>query len=243
MGDAKWDIQAEWQFRAKGNPPPPDTRIKFSLELSSIDADWQTAIASARKLEPALVDGVPARIELHTVELHFSSDVDQTEPYGDATFFASIDQPIPFPRPLDDAAFVTALAQAVKLAGNLPIQADEIEQTERYWIFPIHQIGANGVIVDRTTGHAFLIAGSMDHSMWIWAYEHRLLEEPAGDLIIEQVLDSDRAFAALRQFTRVIREDLETLPLVLKGCATWMAAKQLKEANTALSWRVAPRSE
>lgn len=144
---------------------------------------------------------------------------------------------------LDDAAFVTALAQAVKVAGNLPIQADEIEQTERYWIFPIHNIGANGVIVERTTAHAFLIGGAMDHSIWIWAYEHRLLEEPAGDLIIEQVLDSDRAFAALRQFARVIREDLETLPLVLKGCATWMAAKQLKEANTALIWRVTPRSE
>ena len=80
-----------------------------------------------------------------------------------------VDQVIPFPRSLDDADLAGALAEAGKLAGDLRIQADEIEATERYWIFPIQNIGANGVIVDRTNGHPFLTSGSLDQSTWIWA--------------------------------------------------------------------------
>ncbi|MBA3460903.1 MAG: hypothetical protein H0T46_13120 [Deltaproteobacteria bacterium] len=238
---ARWDIQAECQLRGKAAPPTPDHRIRFTLELSSLHADWQTAIARARRLEPALIDGIPARIELQTVELHFSTYVEQTEPHGDAIFVAIVDKPAPFPRTLDDPEFVKALAQAGNLAGNLLIQADEIEVSERYWIFPIQNIGANGVIVDRSNGRAFMTAGSMARSTWIWAYEHRLLEEPSGDVVIEQISDPDRAFAALRRFARIRREDLATLPLVLHGCASWMAAAELKEAETALRWRVAPR--
>lgn len=241
--DAQWDIQAEWELRGKGSPPTPHDRIRFSLELASLDADWKTAIARGRSLEPALIDGIPARVELRTVELHFKTYIDQKEPYGEALFDATIDAPIPFPRALDDAQFVAALAQAGKVAGELRIQADEIETTQRYWIFPIQNIGANGVIVDRVTGRAFMTAGGLDRSTWIWAYEHQLLDEPPGDLVIEQVVDHDRAFDALRRFARLRREDLETLPLVLERCAMWTAAAGLKEADTALTWRVAARAE
>ena len=237
----QWDIQAEWQLRGKASPAPGN-RITFDLELPSLDADWHTAIARARRLEPALIDGIPARIELHKVELHFSTSPTRPTPYGEASFVAIVDQPIPFPRSLDDTAFVKALAQARNAAGDLRIQADEIEVTKDYWIFPIQNIGANGVIVDRATGHAFTTSGSLDRSTWIWAYEHRLLDEPPGDLVIEHIFDPDRAFAALRRFARVRREDLETLPLVLQGCAMWTAATELKEADSALAWRVAARS-
>lgn len=124
----------------------------------------------------------------------------------------------------------------------MPLQADEIEVSEQYWIFPIQNIGANGVIVDRTNGRAFVTSGSLDRSTWIWAYEHRLLDEPPGDLVVEQIADREHAFAALRRFARVRREDLETLPLVLEGCASWMAAAGLKDAESALTWRVAARA-
>lgn len=243
VGTGRWDIQAEWQLRGNASPPSPDNRIRFSLELSSLAPVWQTAIARARALEPATIDGIPARLELRTVELHFATFADQTEPYGEAAFSAIVDQTIPFPRSLDDADFASALAQAAKMAGDLRIQADEIELTERYWIFPIQNIGANGVIVDRTNGHPFLTSGSLDRATWIWAYEHRLLDEPAGDIVVDRIADHEHAFAALRRFARIRREDLDTLPLVLEGCATWMAAAGLKEAEaeSALTWSVAPR--
>ncbi|MGN6106070.1 MAG: hypothetical protein ACTHU0_13260 [Kofleriaceae bacterium] len=242
VGDARWDIQAEWQLGGKASAPAPQDRIRFRLELSSLDPDWQAAVARARKLESATIDGVSARIELHKVELHFATYIDQTEPDGEASFEAVVEQPIPFPHSFDDPDFVKALARAANVAGDLRIQADEIEATERYWIFPIQQIGTTGVIVDRTHGRAFDISGSLDRMTWIWAYERGLLDEPAGDLIIERIFDPDRAFAALHQLARVYREDLESLPLVLRGCATWTAAARLKEADGALTWRVAPRA-
>lgn len=242
VGDAQWDIQAEWELRGKASPPTPHNRIRFSLELASLDADWKTAIARGRSLEPALIDGIPARVELRTVELHFKTYIDQKEPNGEAFFDATIDAPIPFPRALEDAQFVAALAQAGRMAPELRIQADEIETTEKYWIFPIQNIGANGVIVDRVTGRAFMTAGGLDRSTWIWAYEHRLLDEPPGDLVIEAIAHQDRAFEALHRFARVTREDLKSLPLVLDGCASWTAAAGLKQAGTALTWRVATRA-
>lgn len=241
VGTDRWDIQAEWQLRGNASPPSPDNRIRFCLELSSLDSGWQSAIARARALEPATIDGIPSRLELRKVELHFGTYADQPEPYGEAAFSAIIDQPIPFPMSLDDTEFASAFVRAAKVAGDLRIQADEIELTERYWIFPIQNIGANGVIVERASGQPFATSGSLDQSTWIWAYEHRLLDEPAGDLIVERIVDHERAFAALRRFARVRREDLETLPLVLEGCATWLAAAGLKEAESALTWRVAPR--
>jgi hypothetical protein len=238
VGSARWELQAECELRRapRSEAPVPGSRLRFRLELSSLDADWQTAIARARRLEPARIDGIAARVELRTVQLHFS---DQSEPSGEASFDAIVDEPLAFPHALDDPAFVTALARAADVAGELRIQADEIETTEHYWIFPIRNIGANGVIVDRATGRAFLTSGSLDRATWIWACERGLLDEPPGDLVIEQVVDRDRAIAALQRFARVYREDLDTLPLVLQGCATWTAAAPLEDAGTALTWRVA----
>ena len=242
VGGAQWDINAVWQLRGRASPPEPDNQIRFSLELSLLDPDWRIAIARARVLEPALIDGSPARVGLQTVELHFATFVDQTEPYGEAGFAATLDKAIPFPRSLDDSEFVKALAEAAKVAGDLRIQVNEIDVTDRYWIFPIQNIGANCVIVDRVTGRGFTTGGFMDRSTWIWAYEHRLLDEPPGDLVIEQIFDPARAFGALRRFASVRREDLESLPLVLQGCATETAAAELKEADNALTWRVATRA-
>lgn len=238
--DARWDIQAEWRLRGRGNPPSPNNHVKFDLEISSLDANWQTAIGRARRLDSALLDGVPVRLELRTVDLQFQAG--EAEPWGHATFDATLDAPIPFPWALDDAELASALATAGALAGELRIQADEIDRTERYWTFPIQEIGATGIVVERSTGRAFMTGGSMKHAMWIWAYEHRLLDEPAGDLIVEQIFDLEQAFTALRAFARVLREDVQTLPLVLDGCATWLAARPLMEASTALAWRVAPRA-
>jgi hypothetical protein len=240
VGAARWDVQVEWRL-GPATPPTPDRRIRFTLELLSLGADWQTAITHARTLEPAHLDGIAARVALHTVELQFATFEEQAEPGGDATFEAIVEPPIAFPRSLEDVEFATALARAGKLAGDLCLQADEIERSDRYWIFPIHNIGANGVIVDRATGGAFVTAGSLDRATWIWAYEHQLLNEPAGDLVIEQVSDPERAFTALRGCARIRREDLANLPLVLHGSAGWMAAAGLKEAGTALTWRVAAR--
>lgn len=240
VADARWDIQAEWQLRGKAQPEPHD-QVRFGLELSSLDPDWQTAIARARRLDLAQIDGIRARLELQRVELHFATHLDETVPHGEAWFAATIDQVIPFPRNLDDTEFVRALAQAGTAAGDLLLQADEIEVTERYWIFPIQNIGQNGVIVDRANGGAFMTSGSLDRLTWIWAHEHGLLHEPAGDIVVERIVDPDRAFAALRGFARVAHEELQALPVVLEGCATWMAARHLKDANGALTWSVASR--
>lgn len=237
----QWEIQGETQLRRKAAAAGPGTTIQFTLELSSLDPAWQAAIARARTITSATIDGVPAQLTLHTVELHFATYEEQTEPHGRAAFQATVDAAIPFPRNLDDVELATALARAGKLAGDLRIQADEIEMTERYWIFPIREIGASGVIVHRATGHPFLTSGSLERATWIWAYEHRLLDDPAGDLVVEYVADHGRAFDALRRFARIHREDLETLPLVIEGCATWLAAAPLLEAGSALTWNVAPR--
>lgn len=170
VGDARW-VQAEWQLRGKAQPAPHD-QLRFGLDLSLLDADRQTAIARARRLEPAHIDGVPARVELQTVELHFATYVDQTEPYGEAWFVATVDQIIPFPRSLDDTELARALAKT------------SLSNASSIWIV-----------------RSLCFAGS-----------------PAC-------------------VARISRR----FPLVLRGCASWMAAAGLKEAGTALTWSVAPR--
>jgi hypothetical protein len=226
----RWEINAESRLRKL----EPDTRISFTLELSSLAADWQDAIARARRWDAALIDGIGARIQLSTVSLYFLT----TEPTGEAKFWADLDHPSPFPRSLDNTELVEALALGSREAGDWRIQADEIEETERYWIFPTRGIGMLGVAVDRTTRRAFGMGSALTRSTWIWAYEHGLLDEPVGDLVVETVIDPDRAFEALCQFADVRREDLERLPLVLEDCADWRAAAPLEAADDALRWSV-----
>ena len=137
---------------------------------------------------------------------------------------------------MGDPPFWHALGETYTVAG--PCVAAEIRETERYWIFPVREIGKLGALVDRRNGHAELMGLVVSEEVWIWAYERGLMKENA-DLLIESCHNLSRAIFHLQLAFRISSYDLEKLPLRLYS--TWHAIEPLWMAGDAISWRVIDR--
>jgi hypothetical protein len=234
--------------RDRAKPPVPSTKIDFELDLSEFGEEWASAVQRARDLsaQPAALDGVTlASLHVAKIEVTFeANDPGQAFLHGTAHFAGTLAEAFPFPfvpglvsaaRP-GDVEFFDALEAASLDSG--PIQVDEIEELDAYWVFPAHSIGNTGAIVDRRTGRVIGMGSSMPSTMWIWGYERGLLEDDTRDLVIEHVKDRARAIGALQRFARLGVHDLDDLPLILEGCASWQAILPLNEAGDAITWRV-----
>jgi hypothetical protein len=234
--------------RDRAKPPVPSTKIEFELELSEFGSDWAIAVQRSRELAsgPASIDGVKL-MSLHVAKIEVTFDGnDASNAYrsGTAQFIGTFAEAFPFPfvpgrispARTGDVEFFDALEAASLNAG--PIHVDEIEELESYWVFPVHSIGNTGVFVDRRTGRVVEMGSPLPATMWIWGYERGLLEDSPCDLVIEQVKDLARAITPLKRFARIGAHDLDALPLVLEGCASWQAVLHLFEAGDAITWRV-----
>jgi hypothetical protein len=235
--------------RDRGKPPVPSSTLDFELALSDFGDTWDVAVERARELaaERVMLDGIALQ-SLHVAKIEVSfeeHDASKAFKYGTVHFTGTLAEPLPFPfvpgrvAPARDGdiEFFEALEAASVNAS--PIQVDEIEELEGYWVFPVHHIGNTGAFVDRRTGRVVGMGSPLPAALWIWGYERGLLEDDAHDLVVEHVTDRSRAFGALNRFARVRAKDLDSLPLILEGCATWQAVLPLHDAGDALTWRVA----
>jgi hypothetical protein len=235
--------------RDRGKPPVPSSTLDFELELADFGDTWDVAVERARELaaERVMLDGIALRsTHVAKIEVSFQeNDASKAFEYGTVHFVGTLAEPLPFPfvpgrvAPAreGDVEFFEALEAASVMAS--PIQVDEIEELEGYWVFPVHSIGNTGAFVDRRSGRVVAMGSPLPTVMWIWGYERGLLEDDTRDVVVEHVTDRSRAFEALKRFARVRAKDLDSLPLVLEECATWQAVLPLHDAGDALTWRVA----
>jgi hypothetical protein len=152
----------------------------------------------------------------------------------------------PFPFAFDGPSetFYAAMREATGAVNGLPFVVDEIQETAAYWVFPTLQNGSFGAFIDRRAGRAVAMGSAFPIELWIWGYERGLVgHEEAGDLVVTQVHDRDRAVYVLRRVARGFKSrDLANLPLILRGMATWTAVPLLHEAGGALEWQVDRKS-
>lgn len=234
--------------RDRAKPPVPSTKLDFEFELSEFGEEWASAVQRARDLstQPAALDGVTlASLHVEKIEVTFeANDASQAFRFGTVHFSGTVAEAFPFPfvpgrvspaRP-GDVDFFEALEAACFNSG--PIQVDEIEELDAYWVFPVHSVGNTGAFADRRTGRIVGMGSPLPATMWIWGYERGLLDDDPRDLVIEQVKDPARAIGALKRFARIGFDELQNLPLILEGCASWQAIFPLHEAGDAVTWRV-----
>jgi len=123
-------------------------------------------------------------------------------------------------------------------ACGFPLRGDEAIETDRWWFFPVRQIGSFGVVVDKTDGRCTCLGSAGRLEDWLWAYDAGLLDP--GDLVVTHVSDPARTRELLRAASfSVSADDLQALPLRRSAETSWMRLAELRTLAPAIArWHV-----
>jgi hypothetical protein len=241
-----------WLPRPNRRDGPLECSRRFRLErpLKIFGATVEAALDEARRCVAEggarLHDFPVAELRLSGVEASFDEHGNVAGGLGNLRFEGELRDVPPFPFAFDGPSetFYAAMREATGAVNGLPFVVDEIQETAAYWVFPTLQNGSFGAFIDRRAGRAVAMGSAFPIELWIWGYERGLVgHEEAGDLVVTQVHDRDRAVYVLRRVARGFKSrDLANLPLILRGVATWTAVPLLHEAGGALEWQVDRKS-
>lgn len=147
-----------------------------------------------------------------------------------------------------EMSFEWALQRAQDV--GFPLDQSRIVERADYWLFPVFQIGTLGVAVWRNGRVSEIgsgLAGSLDD--WEWALERGLLEK-TGALVVEEVLDPQRAGKLLKELggrERSISERLTSPPAAFKLSELQVRRHSLsklrEDGGRSFRWHVAPLDE
>lgn len=143
-------------------------------------------------------------------------------------------------------SFDEALSRAKREYAAVDITSTR--ETEAYWVFPVHQTGCFGVVVDKKTGHTTCLGSAWNMETWLWGYERGLVVDAPVNLLVTEVFDIDRSVEILRRLRisppQGRRAALQHPPVLFEQAVTWMALGELaadKEAS--FKWKIQPVPE
>lgn len=198
--------------------------------LGGFDSDLRPQDFDSNAPSDLTVDGVPCRSFSINVDKHdgVELEVELTAPLALIEFKPHQE----FTPRTGDTSYQDALASA---SATHAINAAEIRETAKYWVFPVFGIGCCGVLVDKQSGHVTEFGSYTGIDDWIWGYEQGLLDEPPRDFVVLSVRDAEVTLRTLKHF--VVRPSINALPATFRSCAVWQAIKPLREAGDAFAWR------
>jgi len=242
----EWESFLERCNKREGSLKPTRT-IRFERPLEVFGPTVERALDDARTcvaVGGARLHGMSV-VELRLAGVEASFDVQGNVPdgLGILRFEGALEQEPPFPFSFDGPAdqFFAAMLEATRVVDGLPFVADAIRETPDYWVFPARTNGCLGAIFDRRAKCALAMGSAFPIELWIWGHERGLFdaEDSAGDLVVTEIPDRNRAVDALRRLGIGFKSsDLDVLPLVLRRAATWKAIPQLHDAGDSLVWHV-----
>ena len=142
-------------------------------------------------------------------------------------------------------------ARARAAAMGHTMGGGEGRETERWWFFPVSQVGCKGIVVEKDDGTVTGLGSVGDLEDWLWAYDAGLVRGDAHvvDLIVEDFRDLAQAISILQDVGiapndwRAIRDVLAHLPARFERVPLWMNMRALRAIDTTIvRWRVEPSS-
>lgn len=147
-----------------------------------------------------------------------------------------LDAPEP---PTSFVSFEEARARAA--AQGYPLEGSAVRESERWWFFPVRQIGCRGVIVDKRDGSTTALGSAHSLDDWLWGYDAGLFrgEVDVVDLVVTEVFDRAAATAALEAIGLRGGWHLRELPVRFPGAPLWMRLPALRALDQrAMRWHL-----
>ena len=209
----------------------PTSEFWVTLETSVFAVDPIDALVAVRAGlgSPARLDDVRV-LSMRLVSadhLSFPSPFHPDHWMGRVTLELEVEHASPFPfsfdlAPDDAMPFARALLAADNALGGSYVHLESIQATDDWWLFPTHEIGCLGVVVDRRDPRRLAVLGTGlggDVDAMLWAFDQRLLDGPCA-IVVHRVLEPDRVASAIAEATFVpladVQRDLTSLPATFR---------------------------